>query len=177
MQQKLAMCGPAVGGITVTYESDLQGYAISIGANAGASPEKFACIRGASDNEFVNFADAELGTKYQDELAAQARPNVIKWAEAELHRLGRLQGFPNRASYASDEKLAGAIEAHCGIPKGSAIRRFRGVLAFQPPASELRDVKTFAQKYSCLLPAIALAGARKELEVGFFGNEAIVPEN
>lgn len=176
MQQKLAKCGLATAGITVTYENDLQGYAIMIGVTAGASVEKFECIREASDDEFVNFIDAGQGKQYQDFLTAQSRPNVIKWAEAELARQGRLKGFPRRTSYATDEQFGGAIEAHCGLPKGSAIRRFRGVMAFQPPTSAIQNVRTFGKKYGCLMSAMALAGARQELDIAFIGNEAVTPE-
>ena len=97
---------------------------------------------------------------------------MIADAEAELARRGLPAGFPRRSEFANDILFAEALEDHCGVTKGEAIRPFGDALSFQPPPEMARDFKTFSERYSCLFIAIMLVSGRGELDISFVGNEA-----
>ncbi len=171
--QKLVECGLFAQGVKVSYEDDLLSYEIVIDRSAKAASEMFPCIRDAAAAEIVTFPDQELSSRYHAFLAAAYRPEMMAQAEAELAKRGLLKGLPRRPDFASDALFAEALEEHCGLAKGEAIRPFGDALAFQPPPEAARDFKAFSKRYSCLLSAIQLVSARGELKVGFIGNEAV----
>lgn len=175
--QKLAYCGLALRGVTVLYEDYLQGYEIVVGPQSEATNEMFDCIRKATSGEIVTFADIELTRQYQDFLWELSRPLVLESAEAELARQGRLDGFPKRRMFPSDALFAEALETHCGLARGEAIRPFGHRLAFQPPLEDVRDIEAFMKKYSCLLSAMQFVAAKGEVEIGWIGNEAVAPSD
>jgi hypothetical protein len=176
IHEELVGCGLASSGISITYQEDWQSYEIVIAEDAGASVENFLCIRNASRGEIVTFSDAKTYREYLDFVSELSRPEVLRRAQEALAEQGRLQGFPSRSAYDSDKHFAEALEMHCGLEPGSAIRYFGATLAFMPPIEEARDYRAFSKKYSCLLSAIALVGAKQELDVGMIGNEAVAPE-
>ncbi|MCX7284598.1 MAG: hypothetical protein NTX28_11250 [Novosphingobium sp.] len=171
--QKLLGCGLAAHGLKVSYDDDLQSNEVVVSRSANATPEMFACIRDAAVGEIVTFDDPDLASRYFAFVAEAFRPQMVTSAEDALAKRGLLSGFPRRADFASDALFAEALEEHCGLPKGEAIRPFGGVLAFQPPPEAMRDFKTAIERYSCLLSAIQLASARGEGKFGFVGNEAM----
>lgn len=171
--QKLAECGLSAHGFTVSYEDHLQSYEVVIGRSANVTSEMFPCIREAAAADVVTFQDQELTSQYQAFLTEAYRPKMIADAEAELAKRGFLAGFPRRSEFATDVLFAEALEDHCGVTKGEAIRPFGDALAFQPPPEIASDFKTFSERYSCLLTAIILVGARDELNISFIGNEAL----
>lgn len=171
--QKLRECGLSAHGLKVSYEDDLQSYEIIIGPLANAAPEMFACIRDAVAGEIVTFDDLKLANEYHAFVAEAFRPQLVASAEAELSKRGLLRGFPRRADFANDTLFAEALEEHCGLPKGEAIRPLGDVLAILPPPEALRDFKTSLERYSCLMSAIRLASARGEGKFGFIGNEFV----
>ena len=170
--QKLAECGLSAQGLTVSYEDHLQSYEIVIGRSANATFEMFPCIREAAAVAIVTFQDQELTSRYQAFLTETYRPKMIADAEAELAKRGFLVGFPRRSEFANDVLFAEALEEHCGLVKGEAIRPVGDTLAFQPAPEIARDFKTFSERYSCLLTAIMLVSGRDELNIAFIGNEA-----
>ncbi|MBU6268939.1 MAG: hypothetical protein KGN34_15430 [Sphingomonadales bacterium] len=174
LREKLGLCGLTTSGISIAYSNDLQGYEIVITPAAGAKANHFACIRAGSNGEFLTFSDKVLQRQYSDYEADLLRPLARQAAEAELAKLGRLESFPSRISFETDATFAAAIESHCGLKPGTAIRPDAGRLVFQPPSEDMGDVRKFQEKYSCLLAALALVGAKGEMQVGFFGNEALV---
>lgn len=169
---KLVECGLSAAGVTVSYEHYLQSYEIRIEPEAGASSNHFACIQAASQHEIVTFADAELHKSYLAYASEQFRPMIIEQAKQELSKRGRLEGFPSRASFNSDRLFVEALEMHCGLAKGTAIRRYDTAWVFQPPIEGTSDFDTFSEKYGCLLSAIQLVSARGELDIGLIGNAA-----
>lgn len=158
--------------MSVTYQDELQSYEIVIGLDAGASNHHFACIQAASAHEIVTFTQIATDGQYDAYVAEQYRPVMLAQAKQELGRRGRLEGFPSRASFESDKLFAEALEQHCGLTKGSAIHPMGSAFAFQPPSDDPLDFSAFSAKYGCLLAAIQLVIAKKELEIGFIGNEA-----
>lgn len=173
---KLARCGLVADGVRVSYEEELQSYEVVISHIAQATPAMFGCIREATGAELVMIDDQELMERYYSFLEEASRPQAIAWAEAKLAEHGRLQGFPRRSDFATDILFAEALEDHCGVAKGEAIRPFRGTLAFQPDPELASNFDAFQSRYSCLLAAVQLVGARGELRVGFIGNEAFAPD-
>ncbi len=172
IKQKLVECGLSPVSVTVSYQDDLQGYEIVIGPDAGASSNLFSCIQAGSANEIVTFTDPATQRQYLAFVAEQYRPMVLAQAKQELSRRGRLVGFPSRASFDSDKLFLEAVEQHCGLAKGSAIRQFGAGFAFQPPPDETGEFSAFSEKYGCLLAAIQFVTAQGELEIGLIGNEA-----
>lgn len=170
--KRLVECGLSKQGVKVSYEDDLQSYEIVIGRSANAAPVMFPCIRDAATAEIVTFDDHQLSIGYNAFLTELYRPEMLARAEEELAKRGLLTGFPRRADFASDALFAEALERHCGLAKGEAIRPLGDVLAFQPPPEAAHDFEAFSQRYSCLLSAIQLVSARDELTIGFIGNEA-----
>ncbi len=174
--RKLVQCGLAAEGVRVTYEHVLQSYEVVIKHSAQAIPAMFGCIRESTGGEFVTFDDRELMGQYYSFLREASLPQVMARAEAMLAEQGRLQGLPHRPDFASDILFAEALEVHCGVAKGEAIRPFEGALAFQPPPELVRNIEAFQSRYSCLLAAIQLVGARGELSVMFIGYVADAPD-
>jgi hypothetical protein len=148
IKQKLVECGLSGAGVSVTYQDELQSY------------------------EIVTFTQIATDGQYDAYVAEQYRPVMLAQAKQELGRRGRLEGFPSRASFESDKLFAEALEQHCGLTKGSAIHPMGSAFAFQPPSDDPLDFSAFSAKYGCLLAAIQLVIAKKELEIGFIGNEA-----
>lgn len=173
IQDKLVQCGLASRGIRVAYSDDLQGYEIIITPEAGAKPELFPCIREVAERDIVRFTDPEMYHRYLGFVDELLRPLALKTAEEELAKLGRLKGFPSRTAFESDGLFAAALEVHCGLKPGTAIRPVGGSLAFEPPKEDLGDAKKFIKKYSCLLAALSFVGAKGEMKVGFIGNAAV----
>jgi hypothetical protein len=174
---KLADCGLSSRGFKIAYENELQSYEIVVDRSAGVAPEMFGCLRDAVGSEIVTFEDQHLSEQYQAFVAEAVRPQMVADAEAELARRGLLTGFPRRADFASDALFAEALEEHCGLAKGEAIRPIDHVLVFDPPSASKHDFEAFTARYSCLLAAIQLAGARSEAEFVFVGNEAAAPSD
>lgn len=170
--QKLVRCGLSAHDVRVSYESYLQSYEIVISRSAKATPAMFDCIRESAGAEIVTFDDNDSMRQYYAYLEEAYRPEALARAEADLTKRGLLLGFPKRADFVNDALFAEALEAHCGLTKGEAIRPFGKALAFQPPPESMRNVDAFTKRYSCLLSAIQLVSAKGELEVGFIGNEA-----
>lgn len=123
-------CGLSAQGLKVSYEDDLQPYEVIITPSASASPEMFACILEASAGEIVTFDDQELASGYRAFVAEAFHPQRLASAEAELSKRGLLKGLPRRADFASTALFAEALEEHCGLPKGEALRPFGDALAF-----------------------------------------------
>lgn len=171
--QKLVECGLSAQGLKVSYIDDFRSYEIVVSVSANARPEMFACIRDAAAGEIVTFDDQELGSAYDTFVAEAFRPQMLASAEAALSKRGLLEGIPRRADFASDALFGEALEEHCGLPKGEAIRPFGDALAFQPPPEVLQDLGKAMERYSCLLSAIQLANARGEGKFGFVGNKAV----
>lgn len=170
--QKLLDCGLTDHGFTVKFEDYLQSYEVVIYRSANVAPDMYPCIRAAAGNEVVTFDDQELSSGYNAFLTELYRPKMIEDAEAELAKRGLLKGFPQRAEFLTDALFAEAIEVHCGLEKGEAIRPFGGALAFQPSPEAVHDFNKFHERYSCLISAIMLVSARNEMRIGFIGNGA-----
>ncbi|MCW2350649.1 MULTISPECIES: hypothetical protein [unclassified Sphingobium] len=127
--QKLVACGLSPHGLEVSYEDDLQSYEIIIRASANVAPEMFACIREASAGEIVTFDDLEQINSYHAFVEEALAPEMVASAEAELSKLGLLDGFPRRPDFANDALFVEALETHCGFQKGEAIRPFGDAFA------------------------------------------------
>lgn len=170
ISHKLVECGLTEHGFTVTYERDLRSYEVFIDHAANATPEMFQCISDAAGTQIVTFHDLGLRQEYSSFLVESSRPEMIAMAEADLAQRGLLADFPRRADFATDALFAEALEVHCGLSRGEAIRPFGGILALQFPPNAVRDINAFAEHYSCLLSAIRLVSARDEMDVHFIGN-------
>ncbi|MGC6329500.1 hypothetical protein [Rhizorhabdus sp. FW153] len=170
--RKLVGCGLSEHGLSVSYHDDLQSYTIVVGPSAKGTAAKFACIRDAAAGAIVIFADPELDSQYDAFVEELHRPETIAEAEAALSALGLLEGLPRRTDFASDAPFAEALEMHCGLQKGEAIRPFGDMFAVEPPSGSRKASPTAMERYFCLLSAMRLAGARGELKFGFVGKEA-----
>ncbi|RIA37905.1 hypothetical protein DFR49_3795 [Hephaestia caeni] len=170
--QKLVDCGLDAQGFTVKYEDYLQSIEIVIGRDAGATENQFACINRAAGHEIVTFRENALQSAYTDFMAELYRPQMIADATAGLKKLGLLDNFPKRTAYESLADYARALESHCGLIPGSALKAHGEGISFQPPREV--DFKEFSKKYSGLIAAIMYANAIGDSEgFGFIGNAAI----
>lgn len=73
-------------------------------------------------------------------------------------------------AYGSDKLFAEAIEVHCGVPKGRALKELGNGLSFMPPQEDYRDTVKFSAMYECLIEAIIYVAAKRELTIGLIGN-------
>ena len=176
IEQRLVECGLNASGFTVKYEDYLQGIEIVIKPEAGATPQKFGCIHKASEYEIVTFSDLEMNRDYSDYTTELYRPKMLEDARQSLEKIGKLNGFPVRSAFANDKLFAEAVEEHCGIPAGSALKEFGDGIVFMPPSEEYRDVEKFINRYSCLITATTFLAAKRELSIGIVGNEAVREE-
>ena len=177
IEQQLVECGLNPNSFTVIYEDYLQSIEIFIKPEAGATFKQFDCIRKASGSEIVTFADLEMYRRYSDYVMELFRPKMLEDSRQSLDKIGKLSGFPKRASFASENLFAEAIEVHCGIPAGSALKLYGGGIVFTPPTEDYENIEIFIAKYSCLTTAISYVAAKRELHVGIIGNEATREEN
>jgi hypothetical protein len=176
IEQRLVECGLNPSGFTVKYEDYLQSIEIVIKPEAGATAEKFSCIHKAVDFEIVTFSDLKMYREYNDYAMELYRPKMLEDARQSLEKIGKLEGFPVRSGFANDKRFAEAVEVHCGIPASGALKEFGDGIVFMPPPEEYRDAEKFMAKYSCLTTAIMYLAAKRELSIGFIGNEAVREE-
>ena len=170
---KLKQCGLSSEAMRIIYDEDVQSHVIFIARSAKVTLEMFQCIRDAAGAAIVTFEDDDLERRFSSFLHEELRPKIIADAEVALSRLGLLRWFPRRENFASDALFAEALEEHCGIPTGKAIRPFKGTLALQPPLEDGRDGRLSMESYSCLVLAIMLVNARDEMKISLIGNEAV----
>ncbi|MEQ1550518.1 hypothetical protein [Sphingorhabdus sp.] len=176
IEERLVECGLNPSGLTVKYEDYLQSIEINIKPEAGATPDKFGCIHKAADLEIVTFSDLEMYRKYSDFTMELYRPKMLEDARRSLEKIGKLEGFPVRSAFADDKRFAEAVEVHCGIPAGEALKEFGDGIVFMPPPEEYQDHVKFMNRYSCITSAIMFLAAKRELSIGFVGNEAVREE-
>jgi hypothetical protein len=170
IEQRLVKCGLDSRGFTVKYEDDLQSIEIVINDNAGATKDRFACIRKAAGYEIVTFRNGQMQRAYSDFVTELLRPQMTKEAKAELQKRGLLRNFPERASFDSVTAYAKALEAQCGLAPGSVLRPDTSGITFQPPADDLNP-QQWVEKYSCIFAVMNYASAKGDAEFGFIGNE------
>jgi hypothetical protein len=172
MEQRLVGCGLDASGLTIRYEEELQGIEIIITPNAGASAEKFDCIRQAVGYEIVTFEDRDMQRGYLDHSFEEARPQLLAEAEEGLRKRGLLEGFPERANFGSDKLFAEALERHCGAEPGSFFVESQWGLIAQPPHDVDPPSGAEWDRLACLLNAMMYGNAKGEgFKVGFIGNE------
>ncbi|MFM2022349.1 MAG: hypothetical protein RJB02_2057 [Pseudomonadota bacterium] len=176
IEQRLVECGLNPSGFTVKYKDYLQSIEILIKPEAGATEEKFGCIHKAVEFEIVTFTDLEMYRDYNEFEMELYRPKMLEDARLSLEKVGKLESFPARSAFANDKLFAEAVEVHCGISAGSALKEFGDRIVFMPSRDEYRDAETFMNKYSCLTTAILYLAANRELSVGLIGNEAVQEE-
>jgi hypothetical protein len=170
--QKIASCGLNHDAFSVTWQDELQGFAVVIRRVANASVEQFACIHAAAAIGFVTFEDQSLEAAYTDYTAELFRPRMIADAKAAVTKLGMLDGFPLRSNYVDLSGYAKALERHCGLAVGSVLRVSGGALTFVTPRETTST--GFTKRYEKILAAVIYASAVGDLEkFGFVGNEAI----
>jgi hypothetical protein len=170
IQQRLVECGLKTGAFTVRYEDELQSIEIVIGPQAGASTEKFGCIREAAQYEIVTFSENDLQRAYAGHISDLLRPKMLKDARESLEKRGLLTGFPERSRFASDRFFAEALEKHCGVKAGSFFIEGERGLIVQPKTTPLND--TEGDQMTCLINALMYVSAKGEnFAVGFIGNE------
>lgn len=175
IEQKLVQCGLKSGGFTVRFEDDLQSIEVVIGTDAGATSDKFDCIRQAADHEIVTFSDGEMQKAYDDRASDLLKPQMLAEARVGLEKRGLLDGFPERSEFSSDKLFAEALERHCGMKAGSFFVKSHGELIGKPKGGKLS--KADRDRLSCLMNAILYVSAKGEnLKFGFVGNEAVVPD-
>lgn len=170
IEKRLLDCGLNPGGFTVKYEDYLQSIEIVIGQRAGATPDKFACIREAAGYEIVTFQDGEMFAAYTDFASELARPQMLVLYEGRLKEAGLWEGFPDRENFGSLEQYAEALEVHAGMKPGSALRVSGDGILFDP-LSASHDYADFAERYSNLLSVVAYAATKDRVSFGFIGNE------
>ena len=172
LEQKLVECGLKSDSFTVKYEDYLQNIGIVIGEEAGASAENLDCIRTAAGLEIVTFRSATLQKTYEERTSELLRPKMLADARNELAKRGLLNGFPERASFASDKLFAEALERHCGVEPGSFFVVSQWGLTMRPTGMSKAELK----RTSCLMAAVVYVSAKGEpFKFGFTGNEAISP--
>lgn len=176
IEQRLVECGLNPSGFTVKYEDYLQSIEIVIKPEAGATIENFGCIHEAVDLEIVTFSDQKMYQAYGEYETELYRPKMLEDASQSLDKIGKLKNFPERANFSNDKLFAEAIEVHCGVLKGSALKEFGEGIVFMPPQEDYLDFDRFITKYSCLNTAINYVAAKRQLDVGLIANEAIREE-
>lgn len=173
IEQRLVKCGLNPLGVSVIYEDYLQSIEVAIKPEAEVTSDQFGCIREAVASEVVTFSDPDMNRRYNDFVAKLLRPQMLDDARHSLEKIGRLANFPVRGAYGSDKLFAEAIEVHCGVPKGRALKEFGNSIVFMPPQEDYRDTNKFSKIYGCLFEAIIYVAATLELTVGLIGNEEI----
>lgn len=176
IEQRLVECGLNPSGFTVIYEDYLQSIEVIIKPEAGATREKFECIHNGAASAIVSFSDLEMYRTYSDYETELYRPKMLEDARQSLEKIGKLEGFPVRSAFVDDKRFAEAVEVHCGVPAGGALKEFGDGIVFMPPPEEYRDAEGFMTRYSCLTTAIMYLAAKRELSIGFIGNEAVREE-
>ena len=177
IEQRLVECGLDSKGISVKYEGYLQSIEVVIKPAAGAASQHFPCIQKATGYEIVTFADMEMARQYSDFTTELFRPKMLEDARKLLEQRGLLDNFPVRPDFDSDRLFGEALEAHCGLVKGSTLNTYGQSLVFDPPKDSFGDFEAFEKKYSCLLTSMSFAAARGDIKnFGFIGNEAALPE-
>ena len=172
IEQRLLDCGLNLGGFTVKYEDYLQSIEIVIEPSAGATSDKFACIKEAAGYEIVTFRDGEMFAAYMDFASELARPEMMVTYEGRLKDAGLWDGFPVRGDYSSLERYARALEAHAGMEPGSALRVSGDGILFEPPSAS-HNYADFADRYANILSVVAYAATKDRVKFGFLGNEAV----
>lgn len=173
IQKALVQCGLNSSGASVIYEDYLRSIEVVIKPEADAISEQFGCIRQAVGDAIVSFSDPDMDWQYRAFVNELLRPKALEDARQSLQKLGRLTNFPVRSAYSSDKLFAEAIEMHCGVPKGKALKEFDGHIAFMPPQEEYRDNGKFLALYECLTAGIIYVAATRELTITLIGNEAL----
>lgn len=172
IEQRLVECGLDAEGISVKYEDYLQSIEIVIAPRAGATSDKFACIKEAAGYETVRFEDGAMFAAYMDFASELARPEMLAIYEGRLKEAGLWEGFPDRQGLASLEAYAAALEVHAGFQPGTALRASGEGILFDPPR-DVSDYADFVERYSKLLLVASYASIRDRLSFGFIGNEKV----
>jgi hypothetical protein len=176
IEQRLVDCGLGKSGFTVKYEDYLRSIEIVISPAAGATKDQFACIREATGNEIVTFADGAMYMAYLDFVSELVRPQVLETARSELEKRGLLAGFPKRESFDNLDRYAEALEVHSGLKSRSALRVEGDSIAFDPSVKD-QNFDAFSKKYANLFAVINFAIARGDFKnFGFIGNEAVAED-
>ena len=173
VEERLAECGLNSDGYTVSYQDYLQSVEVVIDDGAGAQPEHFPCIKQAAGAGFaiVSFSNRESMTAYMDWVVEQRRPQMLADSEAELRKLGKWEGLPQRADFETDSLFAMALESHCDQEPGSLLEGRDGWITLKPEAGLGLTHDEFKAKLSCLFSAINYATAYDpSLKFGFIGN-------
>ena len=174
IEQRLVDCGLNPAGISVAYEDYLQSIEVVIKPDAGATKQHFDCINKAAGYEIVRFADMELAQQYDEFTTELFRPQILEDARKLLEKMGLLENFPIRAVFSSDELFAEAIEAHCGVTPGTALKSYDAALSLVLPQESLKDSGAFHEKYSCVFAAVMIASAKGDIKsFGFVGNDQL----
>jgi hypothetical protein len=174
IEQKLVECGLDSIGISVTYQNYLQGVEIVIKPEAKATNDQFACIHKAAGFEIVTFTDPAMAQQFSEFQFELFRPQMLEDSRHSLEKLGLLENFPDRTLFVSDIAFGEALESHCGLEKGGALKLLGETIIFEPPGTDPGYFGSFDNKYHCLLTAVNYAVAKGELKkFGFVGNEAV----
>jgi hypothetical protein len=172
IEHRLSECGLKLSGITVAYEQILQSIEVVIAPQAIATKNDFQCIFDAAGLEIVTFTDPDVAQQYSEFMSELFRPKMLEDAQKTLDKLGLLENFPVRASFDTDKHYAEALEVHCGLEKGEALKEEGNGVIFLPADIGSTDYQAFSDKYSCLLTAATYAMAKGEWNgLGFVGNE------
>lgn len=174
IERKLIDCGIEQRLFAVNYEDDLRSIVIVVDDTAKIEVEQFSCIRAASGDGIVDFKNDRTQLAYDDFVSELVRPELLKSAEAELEKRGLLVNFPKRASFPDFERYAEALEAHCGMAPGSALRAVGQDIIFEPSMTG-DDFADFNERYSCIISLLMYASANGDATFGFIGNEAVPP--
>jgi hypothetical protein len=177
IEQNLVKCGLSSKGISVAYQDELQSIEVVITPDSGATTESFKCINDAVGLEIVTFTDTDLLMQFHKFKTDLYRPIMLEEARKSLDKLGLLR-FPERNSFSSDKMFAEAIEIHCGLQKGEALKQIGNNLVFEPARETSINFDAFHKKYSCIFSAILFVTANGVLiNFGFIGNKQVQTED
>lgn len=148
VHQQIQDCGLQDADYSVTYQDDLQDYAVRVsGSPTDAVLERLAAFA-ASSGLWLDFDRSRAWERYAmllDQAEAPQRQAALNQLEqsarAELATLGLLHGLP---IYSQDRDLAdfaAQVEKHAGFEVGTTFRIEENVLTLQPMA--LQDFPAF----------------------------------
>lgn len=173
IEQRLVDCGLERRSFSVKYEEYLQSIEIVIDDQANIATSQFTCIHAAAGNEIVSFKNGATQLAYNDFGAELVRPEMVARAKVELEKRGLLADFPNRGPFPDLKRYAEALEAHCGMSPGSALRAGSQDILFDPPAKNT-GLSEFNKRYSCILSLLMYASAKGDATFAFIGNEGFI---
>ncbi|MES2834852.1 MAG: hypothetical protein V4707_09105 [Pseudomonadota bacterium] len=131
MSRRIEACGLSSGDIRIEYRNELQDYAVVISA-ASPTDEVLACLAELETqaglvieipDEQVWMRDGPFSMAASQKRWAEMEPAYREMSRKWLDDHSLLAGLPNYdPSRQTLATFAKAMEAHCGLPEGSALR-------------------------------------------------------